>query len=129
MTLLGDIVGSLTVFPVGQPALLPLDGLLDRLLGDAAPPLLDISADLIWDSSTLPLRDRLVGGVRYLLAVLDRLVLALLGWDLLLDSPGHLVTNLLGNLTADRFRSLPHHLRSVGLVGDTREEEEDGDGS
>ena len=53
MALLGDIIGGLAILPVGQSALLPLDGLLDRLLGDAAPSLLDISTDLVRDSSAL----------------------------------------------------------------------------
>ena len=127
VALLGNIVGGLAVLPVGQPALLPLDGLLDWLLGDAAPSLLDISTCLVRDSSALPLGDRLVGGVGHILALLDWLVLALLGWHLLLDSPGHLVAHLLRNLAAHGLWSLPHHRRGVSLVGQAREGEEDGD--
>ena len=72
-----DVIGSLAVLAVLEAALLTGDGLLHRPLGDLALTLLDFSADGVGDVMALPSSDGVVNGL------------------------GHLLTDLLRDLTAD----------------------------
>ena len=77
LALLFYVIGSLTVLAILEAALLTRDRLLDWPLGDLALPLLDISTDGVGDILALPPGDGVVDGL------------------------GHLLTDLLRDLSAD----------------------------
>jgi len=90
-----DVIGSLAILLVLKAALLAGDSLLDRLLGDLALALLDISTHGVGDIMALPPGDGVIHGL------------------------GHLLTDLLGDLAANGLRgSCPNHGRGVTLEGD-----------
>merc|ERR1719360_70729 len=101
LTFLLNVIGSLAILLILKAALLTGDSLLDRLLGDLALALLDISTHGVGDIMALPPGDGVIHGL------------------------GHLLTNLLGDLAAHWLRrSCPDHGRGVTLEGDFKESQE-----
>ena len=98
-----NIIGSLAILPVLEAALLTGDGFLNRLLGDLALALLDISTDGVGDIMALPPGDDVI------------------------HSLGNLLADLLGDLAAHWLRgSCPDHGRGVTLEGNLEESQEKG---
>merc|ERR1719500_2125814 len=105
MASLLDVIGSLAILLVLEAALLTGDGFLDRLLGDLALALLDISTDGVGDIVALSPGDGVVHGL------------------------GNLLTHFLGDLAAHWLRgSCPDHGRGVSLEGDLEESQKKGRG-
>ena len=100
-----DVIGSLAILLVLEAALLTGDSFLDRLLGDLALTLLDISTDGVGHIMALPPGDGVIHGL------------------------GHLLADLLGDLAAYWLKgSCPDHGRGVSLEGDLEESQETGGG-
>ena len=97
--LLLDVIGSLAILLVLKAALLARDSFLNRLLGDLALALLDISTDGVGDIMALPPGDGVI------------------------NSFGNLLADLLGDLAAHWLRRLPDHGRGVTLERDLNQGE------
>ena len=105
LTSLFDVIGSLTILPILEAALLTRDRFLNRLLGDLTLALLDISTDGVGDIMALPPGDGVV------------------------HSLGNLLADLFGNLAAHWLGSLPDHRRGVTLEGDLNQGEKKAGGN